>query len=420
MKVPSLPAVARLATSSLLSVAVIAALAIAPGAAARRTQNEVVTVGAILDLADGWTSLGRASRVTLRLAAADANAALARRGAALRVRVQIVDAKGKPAVALRQLRRFASSGVRLVIGPESSSEVAAVRSEATRRGVVVISQGSTAHSLARAGDNVLRFLPDDVREGEALVALLRQDQIDAIVPVWRRDAGNAGLVRSVRTQFRAAGGKVVAGISYATSKTTFDDVAASISSQVAALARGGATRVGIYLAGFDEVVDLFHAARSDRTLEGAPWYGSDGVALSTHLVDDADAARFADAVGYPNPTVGLSDSLVRRAGPLLARARKTLGRDPDALALSAYDALRIAVEVRERRGSSLRAAVVAAANAHIGVTGRMRLNRAGDRAYGNFDFWSVCAAGAKFEWARTFQYAARRVGSGRIVADKRC
>src|SRR4029453_18792351 len=116
MKGPSLPAVARLATSSLLSVAVIAALAIAPGAAARRTQNEVVTVGAILDLADGWMSLGRASRVTLRLAAADANAALARRGAALRVRVQIVDAKGKPAVALRQLRRFASSGVRLVIG----------------------------------------------------------------------------------------------------------------------------------------------------------------------------------------------------------------------------------------------------------------------------------------------------------------
>jgi hypothetical protein len=50
----------------------------------------------------------------------------------------------------------------------------------------------------------------------------------------------------------------------------------------------------------------------------------------------------------------------------------------------------------------------------------MRLNRAGDRAYGNFDFWSVCAARAKFEWARTFQYAARRVGSGRIVADKRC
>lgn len=417
---------ARRTTGAVLLLALVASLASAPGAAARRSthqQNELV-VGAILDLADGWTSLGRASRVTLQLAAADANAALARRGSPLRVRVRVVDARGEPAIALRELRRLASAGVRVVVGPQSSSEVAAVRRAATSLGVVVISQGSTAHSLALAGDNVLRFVPNDVREGEAVVALLRRDGIDAIVPVWRRDAGNAGLEQSVRRHFVAAGGKVSQGVPYATTTTTFDAVVASISRQAAALGRAGATRVGVYLAGFDEVVDLFHAARSDSALLRAPWYGSDGVALSTRLVQDRPAAAFASAVGYPNPTVGLSDSLVRRARPLLARARKTLGRDPDALALSAYDALRIAVEARQRAGAGggarLRRAVVAAANAHVGVTGRMTLNRAGDRAYGNFDFWSVCPVGAKFRWVRTFEYAARRAGSGRIVARTRC
>src|SRR3712207_941426 len=103
-------------------------------------------VGAILDLSDGWTSLGRGSRVTLQLAAADANAALARRGSSLRVRLRIVDAKGDPAVALRELRRLAAAGVRVFVGPPSSSEVKALRAAATRLGVVVISQGSTAHS----------------------------------------------------------------------------------------------------------------------------------------------------------------------------------------------------------------------------------------------------------------------------------
>jgi branched-chain amino acid transport system substrate-binding protein len=73
--------------------------------------------------------------------------------------------------------------VRVVIGPQASSEVGAVRRAAANLGVVVISQGSTAHSLAFADDNVLRFVTDDVREGEALVALLRRDRIDAIVPV---------------------------------------------------------------------------------------------------------------------------------------------------------------------------------------------------------------------------------------------
>ena len=407
--------------------ALIGSLVVAPGDAARHTrgaQNDFV-VGAILDLASGWTSLGRASHVTLRLAAADANTALARGGSSLRVRLRVVDAKGDPALARRQLRRLAASGIDVVVGPEGSSEVAAVRDVATKLGVVVISQGSTAHSLAIAGDNVLRFLPDDVREGEAVVALLRRDRIDAFVPVWRQDAGNAGLERSVRRQFAATGGKVSEGVSYATTTSNFTQAAAEIAAQAATLRASGATHVGIYLAAFDEAVDLFHSARLIPTLQALPWYGSDGVALSTRLVNDRSAAAFADAVGYPNPTVGLSDALIRKARPLLARARKGLGRIPDALALTAYDALRIAVEAREHVGrtssaKTLRQAIVSAANRHVGVTGRMALNRAGDRAYGNFDFWSVCAAGAKFAWRRTFEYDARRVGSGRILTRTRC
>jgi branched-chain amino acid transport system substrate-binding protein len=423
-KLPRVFAAARYVSVS-ISSALLASLVIAPGEAARDTnsRNELV-VGAILDLSGGWTSLGRASRVTLQLAAADANAALARGGSPLRVRVRIVDAKGEPAIALRELRRLAAAGVRVVVGPQASSEVAAVRNAATSLGVVVISQGSTAHSLAFAGDNVLRFLPDDVREGEAVVALLRRDGVDAIVPVWRRDPGNGGLARSLRRQFVAAGRTVANGVPYATKVTTFSDVVASISAQAAALRKAGAKRVGIYLAGFDEVVDLFGAARSDSTLPRLPWYGSDGVALTTRLVGNQRAAAFADEVGYPNPIVGLSEELVRRARPLLARARIRLGRNPDALALSAYDALRIVVEARQRAGPSggikLRRSVLAAANAHIGVTGRMTLNRAGDRAYGDFDFWSVCRVRGKYAWARTFQYVARRVGSGSILTRERC
>jgi branched-chain amino acid transport system substrate-binding protein len=414
------------AATALAVALLLASLSVAPGDARQRSAqaNNQIVVGSILDLARGWTSLGRASRVTLQLAAADANAAFARSGSSLRVRLRIVDARGEPALAQRRLRRLAASGVHVVVGPQASSEVAALRRAAASLGVVVISQGSTAHSLAIAGDNVLRFVPDDVREGEALVALLRHDRVDAIVPVWRRDAGNEGLARSVRRQFSAKGGKVSEGIPYAATTTNFTAVASLIAAQAATLRTAGAKRIGVYLAGFDEVVDLFHAARLTPTLQTYPWYGSDGVALSTRLVGDKPAAAFADAVGYPNPTVGLSDAAVRKARPVVARARKSLGRSPDALAITAYDALRIAV-VGERRasgrgGARLRRAIVAAANAHAGITGTMRLNRAGDRAYGNFDFWSVCARGAKFGWVRSFDYAASRLGSGRIVTRRRC
>jgi branched-chain amino acid transport system substrate-binding protein len=290
--------------------------------------------------------------------------------------------------------------------------------------VIVISQGSTAHSLAIAGDNVLRFVPDDIREGEAVVALLRRQRVDAIVPVWRRDPGNAGLAVSVRRQFRARGGTVSAGVPYGETTTTFGPVAESIARQVAALRTAGARRVAVYLAAFDEVVDLFRVARERSDLEALPWYGSDGVALTTRLPGDPLAAAFADEAGYPNPIVGLSDPVLRRARPLISRVRRRLGRNPDAFALTAYDALRIAVEARLRAGTdraaSLRRALVAVANGYVGVTGRMTLNRAGDRAFGNYDFWSVCAGGGRFVWRRTYTYLARAPRAGRIVARAPC
>ena len=406
-------------------------LALASSAAASRTVaprteaggNELV-VGAVLDLSAGWTSLGRASRVTLRLAVADANAALARSGSQMRVRLRILDTRGAPAGAVRAVRTLEREGVRVAIGPQTSSGVKAVRNIVRRLGVVVVSQGSTAHSLAIAGDNVFRFVPDDIREGEALVALLRRGRIDGIVPVWRRDPGNAGLAVSVRRHFKAAGGKVANGVPYGESTKAFSVVASSLAAQVAALRAAGARRVGVYLAGFDEVVDLFRAARLNPALQSLPWYGSDGVALTTRLVRDPVAAAFAHDVGYPNPTVGLPDAVLRRARPLIARVRARLGREPDAFALTAYDALRIAVDARQRAGtdaaSSLRRALVAAANAHVGVTGKMALNRAGDRAYGSYDFWSVCPAGRAFAWKRTFTYAATSVGRGRIAIRSRC
>src|SRR5947199_5930955 len=232
-------AIAALAVSALL-VAVSAAPGDARQGAAHKRKE--VVVGAILDLARGWTSLGRGSRVTLQLAAADANAALARNHSPVRVRLRIVDAKGEPALALRGLRALAASGVRIVIGPEGSSEVAAVRR--------------------------------------------------AAAPVWRRDARNAGLERSVRRQFAARGGKVSQGVPYGEKTPNFTAVATSIAAEAGALRAGGATHVGVYLAGFDEVVDLFHAARVTPTLQSYPWYGSDGVALSTRLVNDKPAAAF--------------------------------------------------------------------------------------------------------------------------------
>jgi len=407
------------------ALAALLAVGSAKGGAApaSREAGPTITIGAALDISAGWTALGRASRVTLQLAAADANAALKRANSPVRVRLQIVDTHGTQPGAVNAVRTLARRNARYIIGPPTSSGIRAVKDEARRLGVVVISQGSTAHSLAIAGDNVFRFLPDDVREGEALVALLRRHKVDAIVPVWREDAGNAGLEASVRRLFTKAGGKVSSGAPYGESSPNFGAVVTAAAAQAASLRASGAKHVGVYLAAFDEVVDLFHAAAGNATLAALPWYGSDGVAHTTRLLGDRRAATFARRVAYPNPTVGLPDPVLRRARPLVLRTRARLGRAPDALALTAYDALRIAVAAQQQAAPGargLRRALIATANGYVGVTGKMILNPAGDRAYGSFDFWSICRSGSKFRWKRTAEYVARGVGAGRIVGNGRC
>jgi branched-chain amino acid transport system substrate-binding protein len=285
-----------------------------------------------------------------------------------------------------------------------------------------VSQGSTAHSLARAGDNVFRLVPDDQREAEAMVALLNHDHVKAVAPIWRNDAGNAGLVKSLRARFK---GLISDGVAYSTSTSSFSTQVAALRQQVGVFQGRKIGKVAVYLAAFDEVVDLFHAAAGDKTLSSVPWYGSDGVALTTRLLKDAPAATFASRHGYPNPTLGLDANAERRSASLRALIRARLGSEPDAFALTTYDALQIIARAAQRTGGArpigrFKRRFARIAHGYEGVTGRIVLNAAGDRAFGSFDFWAVCRTRTTVGWQRTFSYLATAVGRGRIAARQAC
>src|SRR5262249_24080747 len=153
------------------------------------------------------------------------------------------------------------------------------------------------------GDNILRFCPNDGREAEALVALLQHDGIRAVVPLWRNDRGNGGLHDSVKIRFQALGGTVTSGFRYEPTTTDFSAATNAAASQIASLIGSGInpSAIAVYLAAFDEAVDLFHSAEANPTLANTAWYGSDGVALSAALTGDPSAAGFAASVGFPTP-----------------------------------------------------------------------------------------------------------------------
>ncbi|PYK07522.1 MAG: hypothetical protein DME66_01110 [Verrucomicrobia bacterium] len=352
--------------------------------------QRVFKIGVLATLTGSGFTLGQDTVAALQIAEEQLEADAISQHGGYRFKFFVRDTQHDPSKALEAIKDLDRRGVQIIIGPQTSSEVAMIKPYADAHNILVISQGSTAHSLAIPEDNIFRLCPDDTLEAKAIVALMSHDGIQTIVPLWRNDAGNNGLHDSVKARFEALGGTVASGFQYEPTTTDFTLAITSIASQVGA---GGST-IAVYLAAFDEVVDIFHAAQSNLTLSTTMWYGSDGVALSAALTGDATAAAFAESVDYPNPIFGLPDSLQSEWQPIADEIEARTGIKPDAFALSTYDALFVIQRALEDVGDlknfvDFKTAFVREADAYSGITGSTALNSAGDRANGDFDFWAV-------------------------------
>jgi branched-chain amino acid transport system substrate-binding protein len=387
--------------------------AITPGAEVRAANppQETVKIGVLATLTGSGFSLGRNTVAALRIAAAD----LTNIGPQFRpIRFQFLvrDTQHDPEKALEAIRDLNTRGVKIIIGPQTSSEVAMIKPFADAHNILVISQGSTASSLAIPGDNILRFCPNDRREAEAIVALLQHDGIHAIVPLWRNDRGNNGLHDSVKIRFQAFGGKVALGFRYEPTTTDFSAATNSVASQIASLIGSGInpSAVAVYMAAFDETVDVFHSAQGNPTLENTAWYGSDSIALSAALTGDASAAGFAASVGLPSAIFGLPDALRHRWQPIADAVEAHTGITPDAFALSTYDALFVVnlalVHANPQKNfGNFKAAFIEEADHYRGITGSTALDAAGDRLSGDFDFWAVRLRNGSYTWVRVATYS---------------
>jgi len=290
-----------------------------------------MVVGALVSLTGSWSSLGESSALAADLAQEDINGYLAEIGSKTRLRVEVRDTKLDPAAALAGMQELASLGAR---GRTLDHRVAQRRQPSSHSPTRTASWWSA--SPARRGrwlkpDNLFRFTPNDALEGQAIAALMGEDGIEFVVPVWRADAGNEGLQIATRRSLEAMGAKMAEGVRYDATTQDFGPVVAALLLQVnQAVEQNGAKSVGVYLAGFDEVTSLFNRAQSEAALGAVRWYGSDGVALSEVLARNAQAASFAARVGYPNPIFGLDVRAREKWEPLSNRMSAVLGREPEA------------------------------------------------------------------------------------------
>ena len=387
-------------------------LLFAANTALAEPRANVIVVGGLFSLSGDGATLGKASEAALALAARDINAELTELHVPYRVETVVADTKLTPDGAVQGIQQLDAAGAKIVVGPQSSAEAAAIRQFANDHSIILISQGSTASSLAIPDDNLFRLAPNDRLEGGAMVALMRADGVDVVVPIWRDDAGNFGLRNSVAQLFTAAGGVAANGVSYPPTTSDFTAAVNSLGAVVhAAKAAFPGKKIAVYLAAFEEGAAILDRARLDSDL-ALNWYGGDGLTNSQALLASPAIAAFAAAIKFTAPAVALPAATADRWQPLSAEIQARTGFVPDAFSLSVYDAawagVLAAIEAHNH-DASRRAAFVHTVQRYWGVTGPLALDAAGDRKLADFDFWTVADSGTKIDWVRTASYASGRV-----------
>jgi len=364
-----------------------------------------IKVAALLSQTGGWSNLGITSKAAIEIAVDKINADFKCRHIPFRFELTVFETQLDPVIAAQTVENISSSGYKFIIGPQSSAELALVKPIADSLGILVVSQGSTASSLAIANDMIFRYVPGDQIEGAALANSIKNAGKQALVTLARNDAGNLGLQSSVGNNFTNLGGNVISVGNYETTTTDFTTVLADVKSQIIGLNSTYTNdQIAVYLASFDEAVALFNQASSDPILSEVNWYGGDGFVKNAALLQDPAAAQFAIATNFFCPDFGLPMSTEYLWSAIITTINGMTGIQSDAYTLAAYDAMHVISKMIEAEdgipssAASLQSAFLNASNGYSGATGVISLNDNGDRASGSFDYWGLENVNGTYQW----------------------
>ncbi|MCX6305194.1 MAG: ABC transporter substrate-binding protein [Bacteroidetes bacterium] len=372
--------------------------------------GEAIHVGVLLPLTGSGNSSGQSMQASLELARQDIAGYFASAGIAETLVVDIADTRTDTAEALKQLKLFYGKGIRMIIGPYSSAEVAHIKSFADTHDMLIISPSSVAVSLAIPDDNIFRFVSSDVIQGKAMSKMLTEDKIRVIVPLIRDDLWGHDLVAATGADFIKSGGMVQPSVKFDAGTTDFSHVLDKLDTAVAAeLTHHNPNEVAVYMLSFAEGTKIMAEAKQHSHLNNVYWYGGSAFALNASMLSDTNAALFSYTHGLPCPAFGLDDAAKNRWLPLRDRIEQQISRIPDVYAFTAYDALWVLTDAYRAAGrdasfATLKYVFVNEAASYFGASGNTQLDKNGDRAVGNYDFWAVKSDSTGYGWKRVARY----------------
>jgi ABC-type branched-subunit amino acid transport system substrate-binding protein len=369
-------------------------------------------IGAILPYTGSLSSLGKSVKIALEDAENEVNKHFEEMNSSSHFKLLMADSKTSPEESLVAIKKLHENGAKIIVGPATSTAVSAVREYADVNNIILLSYSSTSPLLSIEDDNLFRLVPDDTYQGMIIAQRMINDHIKAIVPFWRADIYGNELYKSTKSNFEKLGGKVEEGINYqpytgkfATSLHRINFIMwnqdlkklSKIVSDTGS--KYGIKSVAVYAISYDEITPILIQSPLYEILEKVRWYGSDSIAQNHYIIKNIDSAMFAMKTNFTNPLYSLGNETGKSHALEEELERKLHEVGSITYPAIAYDSYWIAALSLDKNSTinwnkgtltkSFKELVVETAESFEGMSGQIKLNKAGDRIGGNYDFWTV-------------------------------
>lgn len=351
-----------------------------------------VKIGLILPLTGDLASHGNENWEGSKFAVVEFNKYLKEIDAPWNLKMVSEDSATNPVVALEKLTSLKAKGINLIVGPETSSNMKNLKGYADSNAMLMFSCCSTAPALSIPNDSIYRLVPNDTFQGIALGKIIKNDNIEVLIPVWRGDTWGDGLEASTSKSFKERGGIVVDGIRYNPESPEFSVSASLLADLVKQYVdEYGKDKVAIAFFGFIEVTHFMQSASEHEILDDVRWYGGDANVKEPELVSDPIASEFANTVSFKTAQFALSNNPT--LDKVEAHVNETLGRSAYAYINSSYDVVWILglsiLEAQSTDADIIKQVLPEIAKNYEGAIGSTELNEAGDLGAANYEIWEV-------------------------------
>jgi len=365
----------------------------------------VIPIGVVLTVTGDFSSYGVRAEATAKIAESQINNYTATLGLPVTFKFYYEDYETEPDVALQKVQSLYAQGIQVIIGGMTSGAMKTIDSYVDTNHILVIDGTSTAarESIAPPGDYEYRVVPAAEAEGAALTAAMINKGFMNVAMVSSEDTYSLSIHDAFKAAYTAAGGNIVADITYSYPGTTDFTVVLNTLEQAVAPYIAANKPVAIFANMWEDVAVMLNQANSRNSpLLGLTWFGPD--TYSGDTVISKDAGPIASKVSLIS--VQLASPVTDRSQMLNSTLMAQMGQAPDVYALATYDAAWIAalaiLQVGTYNATAIKAALPTVCSFFWGATGNPAINSSGDRVTMDMDFWAVVQG----QWLEVGSYSA--------------